>query len=46
MNPNSAILLAGPVEVVHAGIDAVAEAPRAAGAPVTSVDFQPPSGGE
>jgi hypothetical protein len=39
-------LLGGPIEVVHAGIDAVAEAPRAAGAPVTLVDFQPPSGGD
>jgi len=39
-------LLEGPIEVVHAGIEAVAEAPRAAGAPVTTVDFQPPSGGD
>lgn len=46
MSPNAAALLEGPVEVVHAGIDAVAEAPRAAGAPVATVDFQPPSGGD
>ncbi|HPA50891.1 MAG TPA: DUF1116 domain-containing protein [Thermoanaerobaculia bacterium] len=39
-------LLGGPIEVVHAGIDAVAEAPRAAGAPVTVVDFRPPAGGD
>lgn len=39
-------LLEGPVEVVHAGIAAVAEAPRAAGATVTFVDFQPPAGGD
>ena len=46
MSPNAAALLEGAVDVVHAGIDAVAEAPRAAGAPVTVVDFQPPSGGD
>lgn len=46
MSPNAAALLEGPVEVVHAGIDAVAGAPRAAGATVTAVDFRPPSGGD
>ena len=46
MSTNAATLLEGPIEVVHAGIDAVAEAPRAAGAPVTAVDFAPPSGGD
>ena len=46
MNGNAAALLEGPVEVVHAGIDAVAEAARATGAPVTSVDFRPPAGGD
>ena len=46
MSPNAEALLAGPVEVVHAGIDAVAEAPRASGARVTAVDFRPPSGGD
>jgi hypothetical protein len=39
-------LLEGRLEVVHAGIDAVAEAPRATGATVTLVDFEPPSGGD
>lgn len=43
---SAASLLDGPVEVVHAGIGAVAEAPRAAGAPVTVVEFQPPAGGD
>ena len=46
MSATSTSLLDGPIEVVHAGIDAVAEAPRAAGAPVTVVDFRPPAGGE
>ena len=46
MSPTAALLLDGAVEVVHAGIDAVAEAPRAAGAPVSTVEFQPPSGGD
>lgn len=46
MSTTSTSLLAGPIEVVHAGIDAVAEAPRAAGAPVTLVDFRPPAGGD
>jgi hypothetical protein len=46
VSANAVVLLEGPVEVVHAGIEAVAEAPRAAGAPVTVVDFQPPSGGD
>jgi hypothetical protein len=46
MSPTQSSLLDGPVEVVHAGIDAVAEAPRAAGAPVTIVDFRPPAGGD
>ena len=46
MNGNAAALLEGPVEVVHAGIDAVAAAARATGAPVTSVDFRPPAGGD
>lgn len=39
-------LLAGPVDVIHLGIDSVASAPRAAGAPVTRVDFLPPAGGD
>jgi phosphoribosylamine--glycine ligase len=34
---NASALLDGPIEVVHAGIDAVAEAPRATGAAVTVV---------
>jgi hypothetical protein len=46
VSPGAAALLDGPLEVVHAGIDAVAGAPRAAGAPVTVVDFQPPAGGD
>ena len=46
MSPTSNALIEGPIEVVHAGIDAVAEAPRAAGAPVTVVDFRPPAGGD
>ena len=46
MSATSTSLLDGPIEVVHAGIDAVAEAPRAAGAPVTLVDFRPPAGGD
>ena len=43
---NASTLLDGRLEVVHAGIDAVAEAPRATGAAVTLVDFEPPSGGD
>ena len=39
-------LLEGPLEIVHLGIDAVAEAPEATGARVTRVDFQPPAGGD
>ncbi len=46
MNANAIALLESPVQVVHAGIDAVAQAPRAAGAPVAVVDFRPPSGGD
>lgn len=46
MSATSTSLLDGPIEVVHAGIDAVAEAPRAAGVPVTVVDFRPPAAGE
>ncbi len=46
MSATAGALLVGPLDVVHAGIDAVAEAPRAAGASVTLVDFQPPSGGD
>ncbi len=46
MSATSPSLLDGPIEVVHAGIDAVAEAPRAAGAAVTVVDFRPPAGGD
>jgi len=46
VSTTSPSLLDGPIEVVHAGIDAVAEAPRAAGAPVTVVDFRPPAGGD
>ena len=46
MSTSATALLEGPFDVVHAGIDAVAEAPRSAGAPVTVVDFQPPSGGD
>ena len=39
-------LLTGSVDVIHLGIDSVADAPRAAGAPVTQVDFLPPAGGD
>jgi hypothetical protein len=39
-------LLAGPVEVVHVGLDTVASAAEAGGAPVTRVDFLPPAGGD
>jgi hypothetical protein len=39
-------LLSGPLELVHLGIEAVAEAPEATGARVTRVDFQPPAGGD
>ena len=39
-------LLRGPLDVVHVGIDAVAMAPEATGAPVTRVDFRPPAGGD
>ena len=46
MSPTRSTLLDGPIEVVHAGIDAVAEAPRAAGARVTVVEFRPPAGGD
>ncbi len=46
MSGGTTSLLSGPIGVVHAGIEAVAEAPRATGAPVTLVDFQPPSGGD
>lgn len=46
MSPTPSSLLDGPIEVVHAGIDAVADAPRAAGAAVTVVDFRPPAGGD
>jgi len=46
VSATSPSLLDGPIEVVHAGIDAVAEAPRAAGAAVTVVDFRPPAGGD
>ncbi len=47
MSPHSLrSLLSGPLEIVHLGIDAVAEAPEAAGAHVTRVDFQPPAGGD
>jgi len=39
-------LLAGPVSVVHLGIDSVAEGARASGADVVDVDFAPPCGGD
>ncbi|MGV8038937.1 MAG: DUF1116 domain-containing protein [Thermoanaerobaculaceae bacterium] len=39
-------LLRGPLEVVHLGIENVAAAPAATGAPVHAVDFTPPAGGE
>ncbi len=39
-------LLAGPVEVIHMGLDGVANAPRAAGARVSGVEFLPPAGGD
>lgn len=42
----AAALLESLPEVVHAGIEAVAEAPRATGAAVTPVAFEPPSGGD
>ena len=46
MTPAAAVLLEGPLELVHLGIEAVAEAPEATGARVTRVDFQPPAGGD
>ncbi len=46
MNAAAKALLAGPVDVIHAGLDSVADAPRAAGASVTTVDFLPPAGGD
>jgi hypothetical protein len=39
-------LLAGPLSVVHLGLDGLVDGPRAAGAPVHVVDFQPPCGGD
>lgn len=45
-NASTSVLLDGRLGVVHAGIDAVAEAPRSTGATVTLVDFEPPSGGD
>ena len=39
-------LLEGPLEIVHLGIEAVAQAAEATGARVTRVDFQPPAGGD
>ncbi len=38
-------LLEGPLDIVHVGIEAVAQASEATGARVTRVDFQPPAGG-
>lgn len=46
MSGTLAALLAGGPDVVHLGLDAVALAPRAAGTPVTTVDFKPPAGGD
>ncbi|MBM3319552.1 MAG: DUF1116 domain-containing protein [Candidatus Eisenbacteria bacterium] len=42
----SRALLAGPIEVVHLGIDSVARAPEASGARVARVPFLPPAGGD
>ncbi|MFH1681513.1 MAG: DUF1116 domain-containing protein, partial [Candidatus Eisenbacteria bacterium] len=39
-------LLAGPIEVVHLGIESVSRAPEAGGARVTRVPFLPPAGGD
>ena len=39
-------LLAGPVSVVHLGIESVAEGARSSGAEVVDVDFTPPCGGD
>ena len=47
MSPVSArSLLAGPVEVIHLGLESVASAVEAAGARVTRADFTPPAGGD
>jgi hypothetical protein len=43
---NVSRLLAGPLEVVHLGIENVAAAPAATGAPVRTVEFVPPAGGD
>ncbi len=45
MSGTTALLEGGP-DVVHLGLDAVAQAPRASGAQVTTVDFRPPAGGD
>lgn len=42
----AASLLTSPLEVIHLGIDSVAEAPRHGGAPVISAEFLPPAGGD
>ena len=39
-------LLAGPVSVVHLGIESVAEGARSSGAEIVDVDFTPPCGGD
>jgi len=39
-------LLAGPLSVVHLGLEDVIQGARAAGVPVARVDFQPPAGGD
>jgi hypothetical protein len=47
MSPTSARdLLAGPVGVIHLGLESVANAAGAAGAPVARVEFAPPAGGD
>ena len=47
MNSASATsLLAGPVEVIHVGLESVVSAVEAAGARVTRADFVPPAGGD
>jgi hypothetical protein len=47
MSPTSARdLLAGPVGVIHLGLESVADAAEAAGAPITHVEFVPPAGGD
>lgn len=39
-------LLAGPLSLVHLGLDKIMDGAQAAGAPFVDVDFQPPAGGD